>query len=112
VAVSGRLADLLRERAGIAVDPALLLVDAPPADREVEFRIQVRERPARAGPDARPAWRRLDDLSPVVRSLAREQFDDIVKRVRIFAEPDTAAAVAGCADLEQMLLEAATAAPA
>jgi uncharacterized protein len=111
-AVSGRLADLLRERAGIAVDPALLIVDAPPADREVEFRIQVRERPARAGPDARPAWRRLDDLSPVVRSLAREQFDDIVKRVRIFAEPDTAAAVAGCADLEQMLLEAAAAAPA
>jgi hypothetical protein len=107
VALSSRLAALLGQRSGIAVDPDLLLVDAPPADREVEFKIQVRERPARATPGAAARWRRLDDLSPVVRSLAREQFDDIVKRVRIFAPPETAPAIATCKDLDALLLEAA-----
>lgn len=109
VAISERLAALLRQRAGIGVDPAVLLVDAPPADREVEFRIQVRERPGRAMPGGSPTWRRLDDLSPVVRSLAREQFDDLVKRVRIFADQDAAAAIAAVADLDGLVLQAAEA---
>jgi threonine synthase len=65
----------------------------------------VAERPASAA----RSWRRLEDLSPVVRSLAREQFDDLVKRVRIFAEPATASAVAGCKDLERLVLDAAEA---
>jgi hypothetical protein len=43
----------------------------------------------------------------VVRSLAHEQFDNLVKRVRIFAEPDVAAAIAHCDGLEAMLVEAA-----
>jgi hypothetical protein len=111
VAISARLAALLGPRLGVTVDPDLRLVDAPPADREVEFRIQVRERPAAASAGAGPTWRRLDELSPVVRSLAREQFDDLVKRVRIFAAPETAAAITHCADLERLVLEAAADAP-
>jgi hypothetical protein len=43
----------------------------------------------------------------VVRSLAQEQFDDLVKRVRIFAPAEVAAAIAGRPDLEQLVLEAA-----
>jgi hypothetical protein len=77
----------------------------------VEFRLQVREREARHSADARPRWRRLEDVSPVVRSLAHEQFDDLVKRVRIFAEPEEAAAIAACSDLETLVLDAAADAP-
>lgn len=106
VAVSSRLAARLAPHIGRAIDPHLLLVDAPPVEREVEFRLQVRERPDR-GNAAAPRWRRLEDASPVVRSLAHEQFDNLVKRVRIFAEPDVAAAIAHCDGLEAMLVEAA-----
>ena len=45
------------------------------------------------------SWRRLEELSPVVRSLAHEQFDDLVKRVRIFAPAAIAAEIAGCPSL-------------
>ena len=106
VAVSSRLAARLSPHIGRAIDPHLLLVDAPPVEREVEFRLQVRERPDR-GNAAAPRWRRLEDVSPVVRSLAHEQFDNLVKRVRIFAEPEVAAAIALCDGLEAMLVEAA-----
>jgi len=104
VAVSARLAAALSRRLGMRIEPNAVLLDAPPAEREVEFRIQVREqKPHRGG----HAWRRLEDLSPVVRSLAHEQFDDLVKRVRIFCEPAMAATIAGCADLEAIVLDSA-----
>ena len=105
VAISTRLAARLSERLRTPVPPAHLLLDAPPAQREVEFRLQVRERPASS--DDPPGWRRLEELSPVVRSLAREQFDDLVKRVRLFAHPDVVALIRGRADLEDLVLEAA-----
>jgi hypothetical protein len=107
VAIAARLAEGLSRRLGRRIDPAHLLVDAPPAEREVEFRLTVQElgRGGQAG--SPPEWRRLEDLSPVVRSLAREQFDDLVKRVRIFADPDIVREVAACPDLEAAVLEAA-----
>jgi hypothetical protein len=104
IGVSTRLAMLLSKRLGRPIAWETLLVDAPPAEREVEFRLEVRES---GGPGAGPCWRRLEDLSPVVRSLAHQQFDDLVKRVRIFAEPETAAAISAVDGLEQILLEAA-----
>lgn len=107
VVIAERLAEGLSRRLGRTVAAAGILVDAPPAEREVEFRLQVCERPIRRDPGSRPTWRRLEDLSPVVRSLAREQFDDLVKRVRVFAHPDLADDVAGCPDLDALLLEAA-----
>jgi hypothetical protein len=100
--VSARLAETLSARLGRPIAAATLIVDAPPAAREVEFRLQVRE-PAAAG----HAWRNLANLSPVVRSLAHEQFDNLVKRVRVFAPPDEAEAIAGCPDLESLLVAAA-----
>ncbi len=104
VAISARLAAALSQRLQVTIPPHALLIDAPPAEREVEFRIQVRERvPHGSG----HAWRGLETLSPVVRSLAREQFDDLVKRVRIFCEPAMATAIAGCAELESIVLECA-----
>lgn len=97
--VSARLAATLSSRLGRRIEPATLIVDAPPAEREVEFRLQVRQ------PGG--GWRPLADLSPVVRSLAHEQFDSLVKQVRVFAAPDDAAAIAACSDLQTLLLDAA-----
>jgi len=109
VGVSARLAEQLSRRIGRAVDGDLLIVDAPPAEREVEFRLQVREQPARNADGAAPSWRRLEDMSPVVRSLAHEQFDDLVKRVRIFAPAEVVGTIAACADLEALIVDAAAA---
>jgi hypothetical protein len=89
VAACGRLAALLSSRTGQRIEPDALLIDAPPAEREVEFRLQVRERTAN-GAETPFRWRKLEDLSPVVRSLAHEQFDDLVKQVRVFVAADVA----------------------
>lgn len=75
--ISRRLADALR------VDPAQILVDAPPAHKEVEFKIDVFFQNENS-------YRPLSEVSPVVRALAREQFDDYVKQVRIFVAPEVA----------------------
>jgi HD superfamily phosphohydrolase len=106
VAISHRLAKLASARTGHAIDPDTLLIDAPPAEREIEFRLQVRERTT--GPESsRWEWIPLADRSPIVRSLAQEQFDDVVKRVRIFAPADQVATLSTCPDLEELVLEAA-----
>jgi HD superfamily phosphohydrolase len=102
VAVSARLAELLSRRIDRAIDATSLIVDAPPAEREVEFRLQIRDE----SPGAGATWRPLESLSPVVRSLAHEQFDNLVKQVRIFAPPDDATAIRDIAGLDGILLEA------
>ena len=107
VSVSTGLAARLSARLGTTVDPASILIDAPPVKREVEFKLLVRERAARRAPPTAATWRRLEDLSPVVRSLAHQQFDDLVKRVRVFAAPSLAEALADQADLDQLILESA-----
>jgi HD superfamily phosphohydrolase len=112
VAISHRLAERLSRRLGIRLPGDALLVDAPPAEREVEFKLEIRERPGRRSPTAPVAWRRLSEMSPVVRSLAHEQFDDIVKRVRIFAPAEAAEAIADCHDLEAIIRDAAEQPPA
>jgi HD superfamily phosphohydrolase len=111
-AIGDRLAATVSRRTGLRLTADDLLIDAPPAEREVEFRLAVRDRP-RPAPAHRQTsgaaftWRRFEEVSPVVRSLAHEQFDDLVKRVRLFAPDDVAASVAGCPGLEDAILEAA-----
>ncbi|MEM8865060.1 MAG: HD domain-containing protein [Planctomycetota bacterium] len=68
------------------VAPHEVLFDAPPIGLEVEFNVQVYF-PKAATASGAGAYRPLGDVSPVVRTLAREQFDDYVKRVRIFVHP-------------------------
>ena len=63
--------------------PLSVLLDAPPVEKEVEIKIDVYFPKSER-------YRRLEDISPVVRAMAREQFDDYAKRVRIFAHPDVA----------------------
>jgi hypothetical protein len=55
-------------------------------------------------------YRALGDVSPVVRTLAREQFDDYVKRVRIFVHPRIAGDARNLKDLTRHLAEAIDAA--
>ncbi|MBQ9456503.1 MAG: HD domain-containing protein [Thermoguttaceae bacterium] len=56
-----------------------ILIDAPSQTREIEFRVTIRTAPG--------IFRPLKEVSPVVRALAVEQFDDQVKRVRIYVHP-------------------------
>ncbi|MCA9030347.1 MAG: metal-dependent phosphohydrolase, partial [Planctomycetaceae bacterium] len=56
------------------------LVDGPPPHREVEFEVDVYF-------PKQGAFRPLRQVSPVVDALARTQFDESVKKVRVFVRP-------------------------
>ena len=74
------LAARISEATGEAVLPEQILIDAPPQKREVEIEIDVcfpKEGRCRS----------LAEVSPVVQTLASRQFDDYVKRVRVFVDP-------------------------
>ena len=109
IAIADRLAAALARRTGAAIPAGAIVIDAPPAEREVEFRLSVRERLRRTPGAEGFCWRSFAELSPVVRSLAHEQFDDLVKRVRIFAPAEVVGTIAGCADLEALIVDAAAA---
>jgi uncharacterized protein len=51
-------------------------------------------------------YRALGEVSPVVQTLARKQFDDYVKRVRIFAHPRIVDDLRGLENLAQLVTEA------
>jgi HD superfamily phosphohydrolase len=99
VGFSERIARMLAAALGEAVAPEDVLVDAPPAELEVEFNVDVYF-------PKQDTYRRLGDISPVVRTLAQEQFDDYVKRVRIFVHPRIAAAAQHLPNLHERLAEA------
>ncbi len=80
VACAESLARILSTRLGRRVAPHEVLIDAPPVKLEVQFQVDVhftREN----------TYRPLGEVSPVVRTLAEKQFDDYVKRVRVFVSP-------------------------
>jgi HD superfamily phosphohydrolase len=79
-ACAEQFAALASTALGRVVAPHEILFDAPPVSREVEIDVEVYY-PKEA------RYRPLDEVSPVIRTLAQEQFDDYVKRVRIFAHP-------------------------
>jgi len=65
------------------IAPHEILFDAPPARREVEFHVEVFF-------PKESVYRTLAEVSPAVHTLATKQFDDYVKRVRIFVHPTVA----------------------
>ena len=81
VACGNALAQLLSTCAGFAIKPHQLIFDAPPTKLEVEFNVEVHY-------PKEGCYRPLGEVSPVVHTLAHAQFDDYVKRVRLFAHPD------------------------
>jgi hypothetical protein len=80
VAISERLSTLLSSQLSTPIHKHAVLIDTPPMKLEVQFDLRVRQRDHR--------FRQLGEVSPVVQSLATEQFDDLVKRVRIFVAPE------------------------
>jgi hypothetical protein len=84
---------------GRIVAPHEILFDAPPVGREVEVDIEVffaKEN----------RYRSLAEVSPVVQTLAQRQFDDYVKRVRIFAHPRVIADLRAVANLAELIEQA------
>ncbi len=77
VACAEEFAHQVSTALGRIVAPHEILFDAPPIEREVEFNIDVYF--PKTG-----HYRPLGEISPVVHALGT-QFDDYVKRVRIFA---------------------------
>jgi uncharacterized protein len=99
VECAGRFAGLLSRAIGQEIDASHILFDAPPAHKEVELTVQIHY--TKEG-----KYRWLDEVSPVVRTLARDQFDDYVKRVRIFIHPEWAEKARDLDDFDQILNEA------
>ena len=79
VSLSRALGESFRKETGVAIGRDDVLIDAPPVKLEVQFDLRVRMRDG--------SFRNLVELSPVVQSLATEQFDALVKRVRVFVAP-------------------------
>jgi HD superfamily phosphohydrolase len=93
-----RLAPRLSNILDTQVAPHEILVDAPPVGLEVEFDVDVFF-------PKQGVYRQLGDISPVVRTLAREQFDDFVKRVRLFVHPRLSAPLRAVPDVALRLAE-------
>ena len=93
------LAHIVSRKLGRRIAPHQILFDAPPVQLEVEFNIDVffpKER----------CYRPLGEVSPVVQTLAQKQFDDYVKRVRVFAHPSVVEDIRSLGELSELLPEA------
>jgi len=98
-ALAERFAGLASTELGRVVAPHEVLFDAPPVGLEVQFNVEIQFTKANQ-------WRPLGDVSPVVRTLATQQFDDYVKRVRLFAHPRVAGPLRVRADLRDLVQRA------
>lgn len=78
VRVAERFAELAAAKFNTSIHPDEVLIDAPPVKLEVQFRVQVK---------TSQGFKVLGDVSPVVQTLATRQFDDYVKKVRVFVAP-------------------------
>jgi uncharacterized protein len=95
--IAERFSAAVSQRLGRTVHKNDILIDAPPVKLEVQFDLRVRQRDQ--------TYRDLGELSPVVQSLATQQFDDLVKRVRVFVAPELRDAVRRL-DLPSLLRDA------
>ena len=98
VACSEELARSLSKRLGSRIAPHELLFDAPPMKLEVQFEADVLY-------SKENCYRPFEEVSPVIQTLARRQFDDYVKRVRLFCNPRVAEALRRENQLNQLLDE-------
>jgi uncharacterized protein len=99
VQAAARLANALSSKLGRVISPADVLIDAPPAHREIEFAVDIYF-------PKQDAYRSLRQVSPVVDSLARTQFDEYVKRVRVFVSPAIRDLVVKLPSLDQIVEQA------
>lgn len=101
VACAEQLASLISTALGRVVAPHELLFDAPPIAREVEFNVEIYF-------PKENVYRPLGEVSPVIHTLATQQFDDYVKRVRIFAHPRLVEDIRKLPNLVELLDQAIT----
>jgi len=94
--VGERLALALAKATGMEISPDQVLIDAPPAKLEVQFNIDIFESRSNT-------WRSLGEVSPMIHTLAKKQFDDYVKRVRVFCKPELVEPISKV-DVESVLL--------
>ena len=99
VSVSRRLCESLSSTLGRTLSPVDILIDAPPPHREVEFNVAIFD-------PKENSYQPLNRVSPVVEALAKTQFDDFVKRVRVFADPKIAGALNELPTFREELLRA------
>lgn len=100
VKCADRLALLLTSHLKKEVMPHQVIIDAPPPEREVEFKIDIYY-------PKENRYRHFHDVSPVIRALALEQFDDSVKRVRVFLPDHLVNCLPDTSVLERLLIQAA-----
>lgn len=93
-------AERFRASLPFAIGPTDVLFDAPPVHKEVEFRVDIYF-------PKQDAYRPLGEVSPVVSALARSQFDDDVKRVRVFASAEVVERLRGITQLAERLVATA-----
>ena len=79
LAISVQLRKSLSQQLKFEVGEHDILIDAPPPKLEVQFDVRMRKKDGR--------FRALGDVSPVIQTLALQQFDNLVKRVRVFVHP-------------------------
>ena len=75
---SQRLAKELSSVSSETIHSDEILIDSPPTGLEIQFKVTIHDR---------DGFRQLEEVSPVVKALAQRQFDDFVKRVRVFIHP-------------------------
>ncbi len=97
-------AEIASKALGLAIAPHEILFDAPPVKLEVQFQIDVYF----AKEDR---YRPLGDISPVVKTLAKQQFDDYVKRVRVLAHPRISKELLAHVNLAELVRKAASRTP-
>ena len=97
-ACSEAFAAAASKRLGRRIPPHEVLFDAPPVKREIEFNVQIHF-------PKEHCFRPLGEVSPVVHTLATKQFDDYVKRVRIFVHPGIAADMRALPRMDEILAE-------
>jgi HD superfamily phosphohydrolase len=104
MACAETLAEQLSARLCERVGGVEILIDAPPPHREIEFDVEIYF-------PKEDVYRPLYQVSPVVDALARTQFDDYVKRVRIFAHPRLASRIAASGEFPSCLASAISETP-
>jgi len=97
-ACSEQFAGIISHELTRRVAPHEILFDAPPVQLEVEFDVDV------YFPNE-DCYRPLGEISPVVSTLARKQFDDYVKRVRVYVHPQLLDELRRLGDLAPLLEE-------
>jgi uncharacterized protein len=109
VECAARLSERLSRYSDQPLNATDVLIDAPPVKLEVQFKLDVRLKAAAVEGREAAGFQPLTDISPVVRSLATEQFDNFVKRVRVFVAPEFVSTIRiAPEELTQELLLAAT----